>query len=49
MKQKLRGVQEEKEEVGRERSEAESKSWAELDGYRISYEELRKSSETISK
>ena len=43
------GLEAEKEALSREKGEAEAKSWAELDHLRVTFDGLKKNSDTINK
>ncbi len=49
VREKMEGHEGERAELSRERGELESKSWAELEHLRVTYESLRKTSDTINR
>lgn len=49
VREKMDGLEVEKGELSRERGETEAKSWSELDHLRITYEGLKKTSDTINR
>lgn len=49
VREKMDGLEMEKEELSREKGETEAKSWAELDHLRVTYDGLKKNSDTINK
>ena len=49
LKEKMEELIDKKAEVSRERSEVEAKSWADLEHLRVTYEGIKKTSDTISR
>ncbi len=49
VREKIRELEEEKEKLSRERSEMEAESWSAQEHLRVTYEGVKKSSDTISR